>query len=404
MNKANDSSKIKLDELTDQFNQFKNQFLSTMSHELIGPIANIISSIDVLKSENNCDGAIQNQLLEAIAAEGYRALSIIKNSRHYVELDTKEFQQTKAAVYLSGFLEKLKKQYTHEVKENVSFTCQLLHPINRVTFDFMHSLEVLRIIINNAIKYTERGAITLSASLLAPMHIRFTLKDTGPGIDKLYLDNIFKTFLHSEFLQTEKSYVKTGLKLPLARRIAELAGGTLQVESVVGVGTTIYFDIPYLTVTLMKNGRSQPLDDLAEEDYSALTHAAEDFFPFHVLLVEDDPTTAFLETKVLKQLGCTVVCADTACKAIEIVNKQNFDLIFIDITLPDMTGVALVDAIKPILPDATQMVALTSHASDQDHEYFLKKGMMTMLGKPLTESDFKRFFQGYLRMLDHQEE
>ena len=135
-----------------------------------------------------------------------------------------------------------------------------------------------------------------------------------------------------------------------------------------------------------------------------LTHTTEEFFPFNILLVEDDATTAFLETEALKQLGCKVAHAETAFKAIEILNTQTFDLIFVDMTLPDMTGVALTEAIRPMLPETTELVALTSHSSEQDHDYFLRHGMMTMLGKPVTYENFKRFFQGYLRVLDCDDE
>ncbi len=85
----------------------------------------------------------------------------------------------------------------------------------------------------------------MTVTLLAPSTLRFTLKDTGCGIPEDYLNNIFKTFLNPEILISEKNYLKTGLKLPLARRIAELAGGTLTISSELKVGTTVYVDVPY---------------------------------------------------------------------------------------------------------------------------------------------------------------
>lgn len=380
------------------------QFFSTMSHEIKSPIANIITAVDFLKSENNCDADFRKQLINGIDQEARNALSILKNILYYLELDNKAFQQNMTSIHLADFFTKLTKQYATQSKAGVTFNCHsyLPHLINHVTFDFRHTFEVLNIIIENALKFTEQGSITLTAHLLISGSIRFILQDTGPGIPKAYLKNIFNTFLNTALSKNKKSYVKTGLKLTLARRIAELAGGSLNIKSKVNVGTIVYFDIPYLSLSFIENDRNNSYD--AHEIYGELPYSKKEFFPFTVLLIEDDPITAFAETEALQRLGCKVLWVDTAAKAIESVQQHIFDLIFIDITLPDMTGVAWAEAVKPTLPKHTQLVALTSHTDDYDHDYFLRHGMMTMLAKPLTQDDFKRFFQGYLRVLDCQEE
>jgi PAS domain S-box-containing protein len=390
-------------ERAEQANQAKSRFLSIMSHEMRGPVGNVISAIDLLKPGHKLSSEEYQKMVYGIEQSGRQALEILKNTSHYLELDSENFERRVCAIYLPDFLRKLEKENQLRVKEGVSFSCApLKSTVHRLEFDFIHTRQILTIVIDNALKFTQSGSITLSTKLLAPNILRFTLKDTGPGIDEGYLNNIFKTFLNPEILMSEKTYLKTGLKLPLARRIAELADGNLTIESEVGVGTTVYLDMPYEAID--ENAGKSYLSEEAIEARAQLSHTTEISFPFSILLVEDDAMNAELELKVLKKLGCHVTWCNTAFKAIDILRKKTFDLIFIDITLPDMTGIALADTIRYSIPETTQMVAVTSHSSDQDHDYFLKHGMMTMLGKPLTEKDFTEFFRGYLRVLNSNDE
>jgi len=389
----------------EQANKAKSRFLSILSHEIRGPISNVISAVDLIKPGKVVSPEDYQKMTEVIETQAREALEILRNTSYYLELDAGSFEQKTSSIYLLGFLQQLQACYQMQAKEGVSFSCELLHKnISRVEFDASHVRQILKIIIDNAIKFTDSGVINLSVELLPPNTLRFILKDTGCGISESYLSNIFKTFLSAEILKSERSYLKTGLKLPLACRIAELAGGSLTIESILNIGTTVCFDIPCEEISFQKKERPPTVFEESESNNEDVFHASDTFFPFSILLIEDDATNAELELRVLKKLGCHVIWVDSAFKAIEVLGKKNFDLIFIDITLPDMTGVALADTIRWTLPQKTQMVAVTSHSTEQDLDYFLSHGMMARLGKPLTEADFKRFFQDYLCVLEDRSE
>jgi signal transduction histidine kinase len=396
--KAEEQAKI-AKERAEQANQAKTKFLSIMSHEIRGPVGNVISAVDFLKPGYKLSPEEYQRMVYGIEQSARQALEILKNTSHYLELDSENFEHRTGTVYLPDLLKKLEKENQPRAKEGVNFSCPpLKSATHRVEFDFIHARQILKIVIDNALKFTQSGSITLSTKLLAPNVLRFTLKDTGPGIQEDYLNNIFKTFLNPEILMSEKTYLKTGLKLPLALRIAELANGKLTIDSEVAVGTTVYLDMPYTAVEA--NEEWIALTEEKIENNNELNHATAILFPFSILLVEDDDMNAELELKMLKRLGCHVTWCNTAFKAIDTLRKKTFDLIFIDITLPDMTGVALADTIRYSIPETTRMVAVTSHSSNEDHQYFLNHGIMTVLGKPLTEKDFIEFFRGYVRMLD----
>jgi CheY-like chemotaxis protein len=380
-----------------------NRFLAIMAHEMRGPIANMISAVDLLKPEKNPTPERMQEVITILDQQGWQALEVLKNLVRYGQLDTTYFEgeRTTGALHLTHFLSRFAKKYLNALHPNIEFSWQVKeNNIQSIAFDWLHASEVLTIVLDNALKFTHQGTVTLFAELMPSHRLKFTIKDTGCGIAKHYLQNIFNTFLDSTPLEPEKTYAKMGLKLPLAKRITELSGGSFTIESQENMGTTVCITFPYNGITF----DSKPSATLHDEEPFQEDAPKQAVFPFTILLVEDNTTHAALAQSALTRLGCQVVWVDTALKAVETLTQKIFDLIFMDITLPGITGVALTSMLQAVIPETTQIVAVTAHASARDHEYFLKNGMMTMLAKPVTEDNFKAFFQDYLRMLDGDED
>ena len=156
----------KAEERADQANAAKSKFLSIMSHEIRGPISNVISAVDIIKPGKVVSAEDYEKMTEIIESQAREALEIVKNTSYYLELDERKFEQRISSVYLRGYLEQLENKYQSQVSSGVTFSCHLLHTtINRVEFDKSHVSEVLKVIIDNAVEFTESGAIELSVEL-----------------------------------------------------------------------------------------------------------------------------------------------------------------------------------------------------------------------------------------------
>ncbi len=378
----------------------KNRFISILSHEVRSPLSSVISAADLLKSTDNSGIPMLGEMVNIIDTQARKVLNILKTAAQYMELDDSNIEMHHTSVNMYSFLSCLAESYEHQVKAGTKFLFQMEPKnIDYVEFDVMHVIEILEILLENAIKHTVSGTISLKVSISTPNTLCFSLEDTGIGISADQLKNIFKTFLNPAELNAESPYLKTGLKLPLARRVAELIGGKLDVQSKLGVGTVVTLSIPYFAISFSNQSHKMFVGQKKNQfsHPQRLTHQ----LAFKILLVEDDEVNAQLETKILSSFGCQVTWAKSAIEAIDIVKENLFDLIFVDITLPDITGVAFVKTITPLLSDKTEIVAVTSHFSEADREYFMKEGIMTILPKPFTENAFKDFFYSYLLSLEN---
>ena len=389
--------------LLNQIYSLKSKFLNFIVHKLRGPISNIVSAVDLLKNSSAQKSSSEkkpNSLTPLIEQEAYKALEILKNINYYVDLDPDQFESNRAFVFLKGFLSRIYRKYKTKILNGVDFKCTLLAPENtRIEFDMFHTMQILKIILDNAVKYTAQGSIDLSVSIdTEKKFLKFTLSDTGIGMSETYLQEVFFNFFIEEQPSVKKTYLKSGLKLPLAKRIAELAGGNFFLESVQNEGTTATVLMPY---EIAHYPAECQLEDNVTFPSSAVPE--KNYFPLSILLVEDDAHSAWLSIEILRDLGCHVIWANHALQALEILRQKSFDLIFIDITLPDMSGIALAHALQAMIADTTHLVALSAHVTEKDHEYFLRLGLMTLLAKPITHLGFKTFFEDYMRMIENPE-
>lgn len=244
------------------------------------------------------------------------------------------------------------------------------------------SFRVKQIILNllgNAVKFTSHGGITISAQLLEQHYavalVQISVADTGIGISADAIDEIFKPFVQEDS-STTRQFGGTGLGLAISRRLAELMGGSITVESVLGAGSCFTVTLPFTF---------PQASDIAEE-VSCQSIVGWNGPPLKILLVEDNPINITLGVALLGKMGHEVVVVENGRECLAELEQGHFDLVLMDIQMPVMNGE---DALREIRLKEVggaryqPVIALTAHALRGDRERFIEEGFDGYVSKPL---------------------
>ncbi|MFM7218442.1 MAG: response regulator, partial [Bacteroidota bacterium] len=240
-------------------------------------------------------------------------------------------------------------------------------------------------LIGNAIKFTEKGEVRLDVRMTASesgiCRIRFAVSDTGQGIPEMKIDRVFDSFEQAEEDHKRRSE-GTGLGLAIVKQLVELQGGTINVHSKVGIGSEFVFELDFDLVE--EAVIEQPSAIRTNETHEALTN-------MRILVVEDNKVNQLLVKSMLRQFGCTTIEAvDGGKSAIKLLESAEFDLVLMDIQMPEMDGYEVTDLIRTRLPEAKRripVIALTADASEKEKEKAKRAGMDDYVVKPYTPEE-----------------
>ncbi|MFY8274224.1 CHASE domain-containing protein [Pseudoalteromonas sp. SSDWG2] len=357
-------------ELAESANNAKSVFLANMSHEIRTPMNGIYGTLQLLKRAVKSDK--ESQLIDK-AIYSTKALSTIINDI----LDFSKIEAGKLNIDVHSFsLFSLLASLEMDLKlmlveKDVSFTIE-----NSVTHD--HWLgdsnrirQVLLNICSNAIKFTDKGSVTVNVSCDSKNTIKFEIIDTGIGMSQVELERLFNRFEQADSSTTRK-YGGTGLGMAITGSLAELMNGSIAVRSEQGVGSVF-------TVTL-------PLQRVVDVDTKVVEQDAEqvdiNFTGYAVLIVEDNDINRAVIEGLLEDTGATLHFATNGLEAIDATQNTTVDLIFMDIQMPKMDGIEACKRIKaehPSLP----IVALTANVMKDDIERYQQQGFDGYLAKPV---------------------
>jgi len=362
-------------------NRAKSAFLANMSHEIRTPLNGVIGYASLLSS-TELSGE-QQECLDIIRQSGEHLLALIDDLLDFskieagrMELDAVPFNPSHVldeVVELMLLKARAKglKLSTHSAPEVPAW----------VVGDLGKTRQILLNLLNNAVKFTPRGSISASVAVEAAgekeVLLRFTLKDTGIGIDPVSQEKLFHPFTQADS-STTRQYGGTGLGLAISKRLAELMGGRITMESSQGVGSTFWFTARYtLAANYVAPGRS----DGEEELFSAS--------PFppqrgQVLVVDDNSANRRLAVKILKKLGCTVTDLDDGAKVLKALENRSVALLFLDCQMPGLDGFTLTSEIRRRFPGPPRLpiVALTAYASEENRQRCAEAGMDDFVSKP----------------------
>lgn len=362
----------------------KSEFLANMSHEIRTPMNAILG----LSSLGLKDAVIPSakEKFDKINQSGELLLAIINDILDFSKIDAKKLQLEKRVFSLRDILSQL----------NDLFRTQASHKDLKLTFKILpgckpyyigDSLRLTQILINfisNAVKFTHNGEVAVSVRVKSQddkkVWLECEVRDTGIGMTVDQQKGLFDAFTQAD-TSTSREYGGTGLGMTISQRLIKAMDGEVQVASTFGEGTAITFSIPL-----------ELPDDTDIADYKAQlkskSEAESTEFNANVLLVEDNAINQEVIQAQLTHLGLTISIANNGREAVERVNRHQYDLVLMDIQMPEMDGYEATKLIRVTQPDLP-IVALTAAAMVEDRKKALEAGMSDHLSKPFKESQIR---------------
>ena len=375
-----------LDE-ANELRQAKEQFLANMSHEIRTPIHGIMSLSNLLlKSQLNPE---QLTYLNAIKKSADNLLVIINDILDISKMDAEKmtFESTVFSVQeITGTCWELFRGKAEEKGITLIKTIDECLP-EYIKGDPTRLSQIINNLVNNAIKFTHEGNVEISVRLTETNEkcsmITFCVKDTGIGIAQNKLSTIFDMFTQAGDDITRK-YGGTGLGLSIARKLVELQGGIIKVESTLGVGTKFCFSIPF------DNPDPAELEALhrqSEEPESKIDTN------LRILVVEDNDINRLVINRIMKDWGVKIINAVNGLDALEKIKEHDIDVVLLDIEMPEMNGYQCIREIRQSLPapkNAIPVMAMTAHANVKERDKCINLGMNDYISKPFDPLDLKQ--------------
>ena len=349
----------------------KSQFIAGMSHEFRTPLTSIIGYTDLISEDTNLPAKIYDYLL-SINRSSKHLLSLVENLLDQAQFEKDDFQLKEMNVSLENFMEEISAMIVPLAGDKgLAYHAQFSPNCQRFArFDGMRLRQVLVNILGNAIKFTDEGEVELILEQVGDK-IVFTVTDTGPGISENDFEKIFSAFGR---LEETKNIPGVGLGLNISARLVGLMGGTIDVDSTLGEGTSFIVAIPYVP---------------ADENY--ILHKTQDFvLPADIeedrarslLLVEDNQDISQLLSIMLMRSGYEVVIAENGKVGLDELADRKFDAIITDLNMPVMNGQDFVVAVRKqglSLP----VIALTASHKQNEFDKMVDLGFTEMLTKPI---------------------
>ena len=368
----------------------KGEFLANMSHEIRTPMNRILGMAELAKS---AQGVEQREYLSLLQSSGESLLVIINDILDYSKIEAGKIALDPVAFDLVELVSGTLKTLTPLAqKKGLELSMQIFPEApRRIIADPVRLRQVLVNLAGNAIKFTEAGQIALSVrpgSLDGPPSLAFSVRDTGIGISPEKQGKLFQAFEQADS-STTRQYGGTGLGLAISAKLVRLMGGRIWLESTSGRGSTFYFTIAYHPAEVPAASGpgslatlSQAVRGMQEATPDATSREGRNL---RILVAEDNPVNQKVAAAMLGKMGHCVILANNGREAVEKWREEAFDLILMDVQMPELDGFEAAQEIRRqerLVQSHTPIIAMTAHALSDDRERCLAAGMDDYISKP----------------------
>lgn len=362
----------------------KSSFLAMMSHEIRTPLNGIMGAADL--ASKSCMNSEQAELINVIKKSGKTLLKLIndildfsKLEAGHVSLDEENTELLSCVQDVYSLLQLKAKERSNELSFSIDDSLPQF-----IVADGNRLKQILINLVGNAVKFTEKGRVDIRVAreknIADKICIRFTVKDTGIGIPADKQANLFKEFYQVESMKSRR-FEGTGLGLSISKKLVSLMGGDFTVISEAGKGSSFSFTILTKAGENLVKGATTPQQVIQKNELSHLK----------ILVAEDNDINVFLAQKLLNNLDIKPDLARDGLIAVEKASENKYDIILMDIHMPNMDGLEATKTILSSLPKEQQpkaIIAMTADAFRENEEACIKAGMNDFISKPLDTEKF----------------